>query len=281
MHRTRFDRLHTVRLACESKNGCMEICREPDGTQWIRLCVKSPACQRGLLSELDETIPVRLENGALELLLPWHEGISLRQWVYEQKPTLGQRRDACLSLLEQHLKPQGKLPPCLTALAARVENLTVADTSVFFQCLPELRHWTPGMGEAQAVCAVAGVICEILAPEPSRWPFQRLPEEVQLLYRRQKERDYISWGQLQRDVAAIPDELPRFTSVWRSWMRRVRSLLDQYQAYILRILAAVLLAAALLSLLSAYRQRQDGDKTVWPGMPQVGNQDLRDGEDGE
>ncbi len=280
MQRARFDRLSIVRLERESRNGRAEVCREPDGTRWVKLCVKAPGCQRELLDALDKTIPVRLENGDLELLLPWHEGISLRQWLHERTPTLGQRRDACLSLLEQQVELRGKLPPCLTALAASVDNLAVADRAVSLQYLPEFRRWEPGMGETQAVRAVAGVICEILAPEPGRWSRGRLPEELQLLYRRQEGQGYASWGQLQRDVAAIPDELPRITAVWRSHVRRVRRWLSRYGEYILRILAAVLLAAALLSLLSAYRRRRAEDKPVWQGMPQVGDQDLRNGEGG-
>ncbi len=107
------------------------------------LRVKDPACQREVLGALDEGIPGRLEAGALELLLPWHGGIPLRQWLYERTPTLGQRRDACLSLLEQLIEPQGKLPPCLTALSARAENLTVDNTAVYLQYLPAFQCWGP------------------------------------------------------------------------------------------------------------------------------------------
>lgn len=281
MGRARFERLHTVRLEHELQNGHAEICREPDGTRWIKLCVRSPACQREILSALDGTVPVRLENGALELLLPWQEGASLRQWRYERTPALGQRRDACLSLLEQQVELRGKLPPCLTALAARAENLAITDTAVFLQYLPDLSRWEPGMGEAQAVCAVAEVICEILGPEPGGWPRRQCPEELRLLYRRQKERDYTSWGQLQRDVAAIPDELPPAGAVFHSFVRRIRDWLSRHGTHLLRIVAAILLAAALLSLLSAYRRRENGERTIWPGMPRVGDQDLRNGEGGE
>lgn len=279
MQRTNFDRLHTIRLEHESQTGRAEICREPDDTRWIMLRISSPVCQRELLRLLDESIPARLEDGALELLLPCCDGISLRQWLYERKPSLGQRRDACLSLLEQQI--ERKLPPCLTALAANSENLIIENETMRLQYLPRLEAWEPGMEEAQAVCAVAAVICEVLTPEPSRWSLRRLPEELQLLDRRQKERDYATWGQLQRDVAAIPDELPPIGSAFFSYFRRVHDRLSRYGKYILRALAAVLLAAALLSLASAYRRwRGEKEGPAWQGMPRVGDQDLR-GEEGD
>lgn len=279
MGRARFDRLHTVRLARESRNGCAEVCREPDGTLWVRLCIRSAPFQREILDRLEESIPVRLENGALELLLPWHEGISLRQWLYEQKPTLAQRRDACLSLLEQQV--EGKLPPCLTALSANTENLMVAGRSMSLQYLPELRQWEPDMEEAQAVCAVAAVICEVLSEKTAPWQDKRIPEELLLLALRQEGQDYTSWGQLQRDVAAIPDAPPRGSSALYRHTRRAGGWLRRYGKYILRALAALLLAAALLSLVSACRRyAREKNEIVWQGMPQVGDQDLRNGEGG-
>ncbi len=41
----------------ESRAGHTEICREPDGTRWIRLCIRSDACQRELLSGLTNRSP--------------------------------------------------------------------------------------------------------------------------------------------------------------------------------------------------------------------------------
>lgn len=280
MHPVRFDRLQTVRLEGESRNGCAEICQEPDGTRRVKLRIRSDACQREVLNALDERIPVRLENGALELLLPWYEGIPLRQWLYERAPTLGQRRDVCLSLLEQLVETRNKLPPCFTALSADTKNLAISNTSAHLQYLPELRKWEPGIGEPQAVRAAAAVIREVLTPELGKWPLRRLPEELQLLRRRQKEQDYTSWGQLQRDVAAIPDDLPRVRPVLLSCILRAQSRLSRYGKYILRVLAAALLAAALLSLLSASLRRRNPSGPAWQGMPQVGDQDLRNGEGG-
>jgi len=278
MGRTCFDGLYTVRVVHESRAGRAEVCREPDGTRRVRLRVSSPACQREVLSLLDESVPARLEDGVLELLLPWRDGISLRQWRYERAPALGQRRDACLSLLEQLVEE--KLPPCLTALAAAPENLVIENTRMSLQYLPDLKGWEPGMEEADAVRAAAAIIYEVLAPEPAPRSRGRLPEELQLLDRRQRERDYTSWGQLQRDVAAIPDELPGIRPIVRSWLSRIQGWSSRYGRYVLRILAAVLLALALLSLVLTYRQWRSEQEPAWEGMPQVGDQDLRDGEGG-
>ena len=280
MRQVPFDRLHTVRLVHESRIGCAEVCRAPDGTRWIRLRIYSTDCQREILNGLDESIPVRLENHVLEMLLPFHEGLSLREWLFEQKPALGQRRDACLSLLEQQI--ERRLPPCITVLSANTENLIVTGRSMSLQYLPELRRWEPGMEEAQAVCAVAAVISEVLSEKVAPWQDKRIPEELLLLNIRQKEQDYTSWGQLQRDVAAIPDTPPRRSSVLYRHIRRAGGWLRRYGKYILRALAALLLTAALLSLISAYRRHaREKNEIVWQGMPQVGDQDLRNGEGGE
>lgn len=281
MRTAAFDRLQTVRLARESQNGRVEICQEPNGTRWVKLCIKSEDCQREVLGALDECIPTRLQNNALELLLPWYEGIPLRQWLYDRTPTLGQRRDVCLSLLEQQVEMRRKLPPCFTALSANPETLAIENTSARLQYLPELRDWEPEIGEPQAVCAVAAVISEVLTPQSGSWPFGRMPEELRLLHRRQKERDYTNWGQLQRDVAAIPDGLPGIRPVLRSCMLRVQNRLSRYGKYILRVLTAALLIAALLSLASAYRQRKSEKENAWQGMTRVGDQDLRNEEGGE
>ena len=136
MQTARFECLRTVRLECESRNGRTEICREPDGTHLVRLSVRPQDRQREVLGALDESIPVRLENGVLELLLPCYEGIPLREWVHEREPTLGQRRDVCLSLLEQQVEARKKLPPSLIVLSAHAENLMIENTSMRLQYLP-------------------------------------------------------------------------------------------------------------------------------------------------
>lgn len=280
MRQVPFDRLHTVRLVHESRTGCTEICRDLDGTLWTRLHIRSAGFQRELLNRLSESVPVRLENGVLEVLLPYHEGISLRQWLYEQKPDLGRRRDVCLTLLEQQIEE--KLPPCLTALSANTGNLVVTGRSMFLQYLPELRQWEPDIKETHAVCAVAGVIYEALFEKTGQRRSGRMPEEILLLELRQRNQDYTSWSQLQRDVAAIPDALSRKSSIPHRYIRRVRGWLGRYGKYILRILAALLTAAALLSLISAYRRHtQKENEIVWQGMPLVGDQDLRNEEGGE
>lgn len=138
------------------------------------------------------------------------------------------------------------------------------------------------MEDAQAVCAVAAVISEVLSEKVGPWRNRRISEELLLLTLRQEEQDYSSWGQLQRDVAAIPDTPPRRSSVLHRHIQRIRGWLRRYGKYILRALAALLLAAALLSLASAcLRHAREKNEIVWQGMPQVGDQDLRNGEGGE
>lgn len=273
-----FEDLQTVWFARESREGCAEICREPNGTHRIKLRIRSHTRQREVLGALDESIPVRLENGDLELLLPWYEGVSLRQWLYQRTPTLGQRRDACLSLLEQQLEMGKKLPPCLTALCADAENLAIENAGMRLQYLPALRGWEPDIAEPEAVCAVAAVIGQVLASNGEKHALRQEPEELQLLYCRQRDRDYTSWSQLQRDVAAIPEDLPHIKPVLRSYILRAQNFLARWSKYILGTLAAILLAAALLSLLSAYLRSQSG--LAWQGMPLVGGHDLRKEEGG-
>lgn len=121
MGRELFDGLRVLRVEWESENGRAELCLARDSARWIRLRAAPPACQRELLAALGERAPARLEGGALELLLPWEEGVPLGQWLYERGPGLGGRRDACLSLLADLL--DSGWPPCLTVLSAREENL--------------------------------------------------------------------------------------------------------------------------------------------------------------
>lgn len=277
MRRALFDSLHTLRLERESKNGCVELCRAPDGTRWTKLRLTAPACQRECLAVLEQSVPVRLENGVLELLLPWREGLALRQWLCEHNPTLGQRRDACLTLLEQQLELRGRLPFCLTVLAAAPENLVNNGTGLLLQYIPNLQGWEPGMTEAQAVRALADVIYEVLVTEADWARRGRIPAEVQLLRLRQ---NYTDWGQLQRDLTAIPDHPPRVSSILRARAQRALDSLHRIVPFLLRVLVVLLLAAALLSLAMAYRQRGGGAPDIWLGMPQVGDQNLRSGEDG-
>lgn len=278
MDRVLFESLQTLRLERESKNGCTALCRAPDGTCWTELRLTAPACQRECLAVLAEDVPVRLEDGVLELLLPWQEGLSLRQWLHEENPTLGQRRDACLALVEQQLELRGRLPFCLTVLAAAPENLVHNGTGLRLQYVPRLGDWEPGMTEAQAVCALADVSYEVLAAGADREG--QAPAEVRLLRLRRSQGGYTGWDQLQRDLAAVPDAPPRLGAALRSRARRLRDRLHRMGPLLLRALAAVLAAAALLCLTTAYRRRADGEPSDWPGMPLVGDQDLRGGEGG-
>lgn len=136
------------------------------------------------------------------------------------------------------------------------------------------------MTKAQAVRALAGVIYEVLVTEADWARRGRIPMEIRLLRLRQSGQSYTDWGQLQRDLTAIPDHPPRVSSILRARAQRALDSLHRIVPFLLRVLVVLLLAAALLSLAMAYRQRGGGAPDIWPGMPQVGDQDLRSGEDG-
>lgn len=273
MPREPFDSLRVVSREFECRSGCAEVCRDADGTRRIRLRLVSEACQTELLGALDSGIPVRLEQGVLELLLPWHSGVSLDQWLYERRPGLGQRRDACLSLLRQQI--ESHLPPCLTVLSARTENLLFTEHGACLQYLAAPGRWESGLGQPQAVRAAAGLICEILTRDMDDRQRRCFPEELRLLLQRTREEGYTDWGQLQRDVAALPDELPRLGIPGRAAARRVAVWLRKHGRAAATAVAALLFVAALLSLAAAYRVWSNGRRNTWPGMPTVGTQSLK------
>lgn len=137
------------------------------------------------------------------------------------------------------------------------------------------------MTQAQAVCALAGVMYEVLVTEADWARRGQIPAEVRLLRLRQSGQCCADWGQLQRDLTAIPDHPPRMSSILRAWAQRVWNSLCRMWPLFLRALAALLFVAALLSLAMAYRRQAGEEPSAWPGMPQVGDQDLRNGEGGE
>ena len=49
MKQTAFDGLQVVRREWECAAGCSEVCRTPEGTDCIRLRIRSAACQREFL----------------------------------------------------------------------------------------------------------------------------------------------------------------------------------------------------------------------------------------
>lgn len=277
MGREMFDGLRVLRVEWESENGRAELCLARDSARWVRLRAAPPACQRELLAALGERAPARLEGGALELLLPWREGVPLGQWLYERCPGLGGRREACLSLLADLL--DSGWPPCLTVLSAREENLCFGGQGACLRPLPELARWEPGITERQAVCAAAGLACAVMVRGAGRLQRRFFPAELRALYRRTQERGYVSWGQLQRDVAAIPDRLPTPKEALQAAAKRAGGRLRRWGRRAAPLLTALLAAAALLSLACALREwRESRRPAPWPGIFQIGDQRLGPGE---
>lgn len=273
MGRKQFDGLRILRIARESENGRAELCLEPDGTRWIRLRIVPPACQRELLTALGERAPARLEAGALELLLPWADGVSLKQWLYERRPGLDGRRDACLALLTGLL--DSGWPPWLTVLSARKENLCFDRRGALLRPLPELTRWEPGLAECQAVQAAAELIRTVMTHGMGRHQQRRFPAELRALCRRAEEQGYISWGQLQRDVAAIPDQLSQPEETVRAAAGQIGVRLHRWARWAAPLFTALLAAAALFSLACALREwREIRRPAPWPGISQIGDQRL-------
>lgn len=280
MEREKFDALQVIRLEWEGENGSAELCRGRDGTDWVRLRLVPEDCQREFLAALGRTAPARLEDGALELLLPWAEGVPLDQWLYERVPDLGQRRNACLSLLAGLLG--GGWPPCLTALSAREKNLCFTEGGCALRPLPDLDGWRPGMAQGEAARAVTGLVCQIMTQGMDTLSRRRQPPELQLLCRREQEGGCASWEQLQRCVAAIPDRLPPLGEAVRAAAGRIAGRLRRWGRWAAPVLTALLAVAAALSLAAALRGWRQERRDVWPGITQIGDQRLveQEGEEG-
>ena len=272
MQRARFEAMAVLRREWETDLGRSELCRAADGTLQVRLCLYGDACQREYLTALGADLPARLERDGLELLLPCRDGVPLKQWLYEHKPTLAQRRDACLSLLTRLL--EDGMPPCLVAPSALTENLLFTDGGAALQYLPDLSLWRKGLTQAEAVRSVAGLVREVLTRGVNGWQQRCFPEELTLLCLRAEGEDYLDWGQLQRDVAALPDDLPHLGAYAQTAIRRLKGLARRWAMPAACALAALLLAAALLSMAGAYRQWRSERQQAWPGMTPVGEQEL-------
>ncbi len=273
MDRAAFEGLRVIRRVYESRTGCSEVCRTDTGELWVRLRVYSGGCQREVLSGGGRE-EARLDRGVLELLLPYREGGLYHRWLAEE-PGLGQRRDACLSLVAQCVETVA--PPIVVALAARTENLRFDGPSVWLQLLPNWGDWQPGGGQ-DPVSAVAELCRRILTDGYSALAVRRYPQELRLLCARQEWRGYQSWGQLQRDLAAIPDELIPLGRLYRGLIRRLRAGIRRYAKPAACLVTAALVAVALVSLAGAYLTWRDQQETqTWPGVTAIGDQRLDGG----
>lgn len=266
-----FDGLRAVRREYESKAGCSEVCTAADGSRQICLRLLDPVCQREFLMG-SPRVPVRLHRGVLEVILPCGEGATLARWLEERNPTPAQRRDACLALVAQCV--ECRLPPGVIALSARPENLRFSDAGARLLLLPDWSAWRKGMGRPDAVRAVAALCRTLTAPAPGRFSYDIPVSELALLIRRADGGDYLDWGQLQRDLAALPDTAPDLRSQIISRLRWIRSRMARFIKPILCAIAALLLIAAVLSLTASYLGwRQERDQ-LWPGITVIGNQRL-------
>ncbi len=273
MERETFDSLRVIRRESASEAGCSEVCRTPGGGLLIRLRIREPACQKAYLSA-GATAPVRLEQEVLEVLLPYRDGDRMAVWL-AKKPTLGQRRDACLALVAQCVADPAA--GCVAALAAREENLRFGPASAWLQLLPDWAAWPGGMGPGRAAEAVAGLCRQILTGGTGRARFSRDPPELQLFYARLAGGAYRSWSRLQQDLSALPDACAPWTDTVRSAARRLANRGERFARTAAVVVVALLAGAALLSLAGAYQDwRGEQAEPAWPGIVQIGDQRLTD-----
>lgn len=242
-----------------------------DGSRQICLRLLDPECQREFLMG-GPRVPVRLHGGVLEAFLPCREGTALARWLAERDPTPAQCRDACLSLVAQCVAC--RLPSCVVALSARPENLRFSGTGAWLQMLPDWSAWHKGMGEPDAVRAVAALCRDLTAPAAGRFSCDRLAPEQLLLIRRADSGDYLDWGQLQRDLAALPDTAPDLRTRIISRLRRIQPWLKRFVKPVLCAAAALLLIAAALSLAADCLGRRQERERLWPGITAIGDQRL-------
>lgn len=279
MQKAVFDELTVLYRAHESRTGCAELCQDTTGTKRIRVRICSPPLQKELLTQLAPSIPVRLSSGILDLLLPWQEGQTLAEWLYAVQPGLGQRRDACLSLLAELIA--FPVAPCLTALSAETENLCFAAQHCHLRRLPRLSHWHLGIQEPAMVRAAALLVRQILTEGQSKSSRHRFPMELQLILQRCDLGDYTRWESLQQDLAALPDALYPASRLLQRLRTRLQRTVMRHIPAAIRVIVALLAAAALVSLASALRTWHNEQKNTWPGMTQVGDQVLHQQEEGE
>lgn len=161
--------------------------------------------------------------------------------------------DACLVLLEQLIAEE--TPPCLSVFTARTENLVFTDRGVCLQQLPDLTCWERGRTRRAAVNAAAKTIFEVLTRDLERKLTQALPEELLLMERRAGQADYIDWGQLQRDLALVPDTLPGIIRQSPRWARRIFQWLRRHWKALAGAVTLLLVVTALLSLVGAFCMR--------------------------
>ena len=253
MERPAFEDMEVLRRERDPGVGDAELCRREDGETLVRLRVWDADCQRVCLSG---GLPrrARLERGVLELLYPAETGVSLREWLFTQEPTLGARRDACLALLAQCL--EDRAPPCVLDLSARVENLRFSGRGARLVYLADWGKWSGELTAAHSVRSVAGLCGDILTRGLPRG--RAVPVELELLRRRIGSGGYERWETLHRDIAALPDTMPTGRQRGERLLRDAGRTLARFckPAFCLLTTAALLLALASLASEAARRQSE-------------------------
>lgn len=275
MDRAVFDTLRVVRRERESRVGCADICEGPDGSMHIRLRLNEPECQREYLEQAGTGNTARISQGVLEVLYPYEDGATLQSWLYERRPTLGQRRDACLSVIAQCLRD--RVPPCILEPSADTDNLRFSQGGAVLHYLPDWTNWKPGAARASAVCAAARLFERILTQDVGPWQRGHMPDELRMICIRAGRGDYLDWGQLQRDIAALPQEYPSVRGAIEIVIRRVGAVIQRFAQPAACVVVGLLLIAALLSLANALREWRFERENAWPGVTSVGDQELRQG----
>ncbi len=263
MDRAAFEGLEVLRRERAVGVGDAELCRRGDAETLARLRVLDGACQRACL---EGGLPpnARLERGVLELLYPVEAGVSLREWLFTQEPNLGARREACLALLAQCL--EDRVPPCVLALSARVENLRLSQRGAGLIYLADWGRWTGEADAERSVQAVAGLCGAILTQDLPRGC--ALPVELELMRRRIEAGGYVRWETLHRDLAALPDEVLSVRQRGERLLRGVKRAGARLYKPAFCLVTAGALLLALLSLASAAQQGRE-DAGGWSPMTAV------------
>ena len=270
MDRAVFDRLRVIRREYESDTGCSDVCQGPAGDTCIRLQIRRTACQRAYLSS-GAKAPARLDQGVLEIVLPYRDGELADAWL-RQKPDLARRRDACLALTAQCIAE--KAAPCVVALSAHVGNLRFVGDTAYLQMLPDMSSWRGDIESPRDVSAVAALCRELLTAGYSRFQTSQFPLEVQMLCARADSGGYQQWSQLQQDLSAIPDALLPLAHPHRAMLGRLWKWARRFWKPAACVVVAVLLAAALLSLAGVYRDWRMEQQDAWPGVTVIGDQEI-------
>ena len=272
-----FEKLTVLGRFLESDAGCTELCRDEAGAKKVRIRICSRQLQECLLLQTDGSIPVQCSNNCLELLTPWQEGRSLKEWLLFEKPSFARRKLACVQLLEQVLTQP--IPSDLLALSARTQNLRFGPNGLRLQLFPDLTRWNREMGKPEAIRRVAELMAAVLSDDLRGRMDQECPDELNLMLSRSRCGEYRTWEMLQADLYRIPDHLVSRARKLLNLKNRTRKLIQRCQPALTRIAVAVLALAAAVSALGTLHRQQEPDHEQWIGLTRIGLEVLSGEED--